>query len=359
MSRGLWKKYRIFLSDVKMTLEQFNKLAEEFNSQLIEISKKCEVEHPTVNSVSETINSFGLEPKLVDDAGVVAELLEQNSASRDIALRVAIHDPVQAAIGLGIICFLNPIKEQVSGQFCIIFHNEKTGSNFSQKLIQENGLTNIFGLWNLRTNSNIPSGTVGVKLGSVFSTVEDFKLTVLSKNNSPNVVPVTTNVITALSQLTSRKTDPLKPAKITICSIHSSGPNGFAPNSVEIKGNFATSDEAVAQKIPSLIKESVQGLTGAYGVEFEIQMTKRSVVTFDESLSLHLSNAAKEVLGSDKVITLEYSREPSLNLRKYLETVPGSNLEIGTGKLNSDSPLDKRIKSGFKTVSWAFLKYLN
>jgi len=341
-----------------MTLEQFNKLAEEFNSHLIEISKKCEIDHPTVNSVSETINSFGLEPKLVDDAGVVAELLEQNSASRDIALRVAIDDPVQAAIGLGIICFLNPIKEQVSGQFCVIFHGKKTGSNFSQKLIQENGLTNIFGLWNLRTNSNIPSGTVGVKLGSVF-TVEDFKLTLLSKNNSPNVVAVTANIITALSQLTSRKTDPLKPAKITICSIHSSGPNGFAPNSVEIKGNFATSDEAVAQKIPSLIKESVQGLTGAYGVEFEIQMTKRSVVTFDESLSLHLSNAAKEVLGSDKVITLEYSREPSLDLTKYLGTVPGSNLEIGSAKLSSDSPLDKRIRSGFKTVSWALLKYLN
>ena len=83
-----------------------------------------------------------------------------------------------------------------------------------------------------------PLGSVGVKFGTVFSTVEDFSLTVFSKNNSPNVIAATANIITALNQLTSRKTDPLKPAKITISSIHSSGPDGFAANSVEIKGIF-------------------------------------------------------------------------------------------------------------------------
>jgi len=342
-----------------MTLEQFNRLTEEFSPTLIAISKKYEVDHPTVHSVSEIINSFGLETKLVEKTGVVAELTIQNSASKNIALRIAIDDPVQTIVGLGVLSFLNLSKEQVEGRLRVIYHSEKTNSNFSQKLIQEGELENICGLWNLRTNSNIPSGSVGIKLGSVFSTVEDFALTIFCKSNSPNVITATANIITALNQLTSRKTDPLKPANITISSIHSSSPGTSTPNSVEVKGSYSTSDEAVAKQIRSLIKESVHGFTKAYDLEFEIQTTKCSAVTFDESLSLHLSNAAKEVLGSIKVMALEYSRYPSPELTQYLEAVSGTILEIGTGESRSEALLKESIRSGFKTVSWAFLKYLH
>jgi len=342
-----------------MTLEQFNRLTEEFSPTLIEISKKCEVDQPTVHSISKTIHSFGLETKLVGKNRVVAELPIQDSAAKNIALRIAMDDPVQAIIGLGALSFFNLRKEQVAGQLRVIFHSEKRGSDFSRKLIQEGELKNICGLWNLRTNSNISPGCVGIKLGSVFSTVEDFALTIFSKSNSSNVITATANIITALNQLTSRKTDPLKPANITISSIQSSSLGTSTPNSVEIKGSYSTSDEAVAQQIPSLIKKSVQGLTKAYGLEFEIQTTKRSAVTFDEPLSLHLSNAAKEVLGGVKVVALEYSRYPSPDLTQYLEAVPGTILEIGTGESRPEIPLEESIRSGFKTVSWAFLKYLH
>lgn len=342
-----------------MTPEQFNKLAEEFIPTLMEVRKKCEVDHPTIHSVSKIINSFGIETKLVEEAAVVAELSGQNSTSWNMALRVAMDDSVQVAISLGTLSFLNSFTEQVAGQLRVIFYSEKVGSDFSRKLIQEGGLENISGLWNLRTNSNIPSGSMGIRLGAVFFTVEEFSLAVFTKNNSPNVIAATANIITALNQLTTRKIDPLKPSKSTIFSINSSGPGGSTPNSVAIKGNYSTSDEAVAQKISFLINESIQGLTKAYGLEFEIQTTKRSAVTYDESLSLHLSNAAKDVLESDKVVALEYNRNPSPDLMNYLKTVPGTILEIGTGKLKSGSPLDESINSGFKTVSWAFLKYLN
>lgn len=341
-----------------MTLEQFNRLTEEFSPALIEVSKKCEVEHPTVHSVSKIIRSFGLESKIVEKTRVVAELPIQSSASKNIALRIVMSDPVQAIIGLGALSFLTSCKEQMMGQLRVIFHTSKTGSNFSQKSIQEGELKNICGLWNLRTNSNISSGCVGIKLGSVFSTVEDFALTIFSRSNSSNVITATANIITTLNQLTSRKTDPLKPANITISSIHSSSAGTSIPNSVEVKGSYSSSDEAVAHQIPSLIKESVQGLTKAYGLEFEIQTAKHSAVTFDESLSCHLSNAAKEVLGSVKVVDLEYSRYPSPDLTHYLKAVPGTILEIGTGDSKSAVPLEESIRSGFKTVSWAFLKYL-
>ena len=127
----------------------------------------------------------------------------------------------------------------------------------------------------------------------------------------------------------------------------------------ERRRRYSTSDEAVAKQIRSLIKESVYGLTKAYDLEFEIQTTKCSAVTFDESLSLHLSNAAKEVLGSIKVMALEYSRYPSPELTQYLEAVSGTILEIGTGESRSEALLKESIRSGFKTVSWAFLKYLH
>ncbi len=341
---------------MKITLEQFQGPMDEFGSDLIDIRKKFEAGPPTVNSVSEIMNSFGSETRLIDEVGVIAELPVQSSSTKNVALRAAIDDPIQAVTGLGMLSFMNSINKQVTGHLRVIFYSKKASFDFSQKLIQEGGLENISSLWNLRTNPNLRSGSVGIKLGSDFSTVEDFVLTVFSKNHSPKVIPATANIVTALNQLTSRKSDPLKPSKITIFSIHSLDREMRAPNSVEIKGNYSTSNQEVARQMSSLIKESVQGLTKAYDVEYEIQKTKSSAVTFDEAISLHLSQAAKEVLGSAKVVALEYSRNPSPNLTKFLEAVPGSVLEIGTG---TESFSDAGITSGFKTLSWAFLKYLN
>ena len=150
-------------------------------------------------------------------------------------------------------------------------------------------------------------------------------------------------IINSLQTITSRSIDPLKPIVISVCRIEGGHAFNIIPKEVRMEGTVRTLDDDVSAKAVKKIKDVINGVEKAMGVECQLNYTNGCppLINHPDIVAL-IEKAGTAILGSDKVIEMEPTMGGE-DFTYYTRKVPGAMFCLGTRneKLGFVSPVHR------------------
>lgn len=199
---------------------------------------------------------------------------------------------------------------------------------------------------------DLPYGDIGVCRGTMMASSDRFKLKLFgagahagAPHQGIDAIMMTSDVLTALSRIIHRQTDPRETATINIGTVHGGERYNVVAKEVILEGTVRTLNESVRRDIPERIRRMVKGICDGYGGNFELdyQFGYPSLQNSpDETGFVQL--AASRFLGAEHV---HGDHKPVLGAEDFAffaEKVPAAYFFVGCGKANE--PV-RPLHSGF------------
>lgn len=194
----------------------------------------------------------------------------------------------------------------------------------------------IFGLHN---RPEIPTGRIAVKQGGLMAAKINFKISVHGvggHGSMPHlcVDPIACAAAIVLNALTitSRNTDPMESAVLSICSIHGGTPDNLIVDTAEMTGSMRYLDKKTGQRALSRLRTIVSSTAQAFECRADFEIAEQ-VDAVDNSAQLYAiaRKAAADAVGADNV---EDSRGclASEDFSVYMRRAPGFFYWVGNRK---------------------------
>ena len=138
-------------------------------------------------------------------------------------------------------------------------------------------------------------------------------------------------LVTQLQTIVSREIAPTVPAVVTIGQIAGGTARNVIADQVIIKGTARARDALVEKHVEEAIRRVVAGVAAGARLEYEIDWVRQTPVTkYDSRVVARMVEAAREVVGADKVINLSEPTMGSEDFAWFAERVPAAHLRIGS-----------------------------
>ena len=198
------------------------------------------------------------------------------------------------AIGLTVAKILNQHKDQLKGNIKFCFQPSEEGTNGEEiggaLMMMRDGVlegpkvekTLSLHLWNDK-----PLGWLHVAEGPVMAGADLFNVKITGKGGH-GAAPETTidpivcaaQMITAIQSVVARNVEPLKPAVISVTTVHSGTAFNIIPQTAELGGTIRTFEPAVRKMVHERLNQIVHNTAQAMGcqVEFLIKQITAPVI---------------------------------------------------------------------------------
>jgi amidohydrolase len=279
------------------------------------------------------------------DALPITETMDVPYKSQNVGVKHACGHDVHATVELGVAEVLTKMRDEVNGTVKFIFQPAEEGVptgevGGAKQMIKEGALENprpraIFGL---HTEPNLQVGQVGYHVGAAMASSDTFSITVHGKSahgaqpqNGIDAVVIASQCVLALQNIRSRRIDPLEPLVITLGTINGGTRFNVIAGEVKMTGTMRTLNEDVRQRAQTLMRETLQNVTAAYGATFDLDFTDSNPVTFNEpSLVEETLPTIRRVVGAQGALALKPFM-PSEDFSYYQKIVPGFYYYLGVG----------------------------
>jgi amidohydrolase len=317
----------------------------------------------TPNVVAEHLKGMGLEVRTgVGGRGVVG-LLRGGRPGKTIALRAdfdalpiqeendvpyaSIVPGVMHACGhdihtaqlLGVARALSEARDQLAGNVVFIhqFAEELTPGG-ARSMIEDGCLEGVDRIYGAHVQSTLPYGQVGVTPGYAMAAADIFDVTIHGRGGhgaTPHLtsdsVVIASQLVLNLQQIVSRGVDPLKPAVVTVGSLHSGSAFNVIPDSAVLKGTVRTFDEEVRSDIEAAIERIARATCEGSGASCDVSYTRGYPAVWNHpEETAAVERLAKDLLGEEAFVRLDPMMGGE-DFAYYLEQVPGSFFFVGGG----------------------------
>lgn len=335
-------------------IDFFNE-ANSIKDELINIRRDIHM-HPEIGfeeeRTSKIIKNFlwyeGIEYKNVAGTGICAIINGNNHNNRVIAARADIdalplvdkkdcyykskiqgkmhacgHD-AHTAILLGVARIMNRHKDEFSGTIKLLFEPAEETSGGAPIMIREGVLENphVDAIIGLHVSEDVDCGKISIKEGMVNAASNPFKITVRgvsSHGASPQLsidpIVISSHIITAIQNIVSRETSPLKPTVVTIGSIHGGTAMNIIPEEVVLEGTIRTITDKDREFVTRRLRDIVQNILRSFRAEGDIEIEEGYPLLYNNSnmISILRSNA-ENIIGRENIII---KREPSMGVESF------------------------------------------
>ena len=394
-----------------MTLEQkIKKLSNKYFSQVVDTRRHLHQypelsfqEFKTSKYVVSLLKDWGIEfESTIAETGMVATIKGKNPECKTIALRADMdalpieekndipyksknkgvmhacgHDAHTASL-LGVILILNELKDEFEGTVkCIFQPGEELLPGGAKLMIQQGVLKNpepdiIIGQ---HVYPELPAGKIGIKNGAYMASSDEIYITVKGQGGHGampwqinDTVLITSHIIVALQQITSRLAPAGIPTILSFGKIMANGATNVIPDEVHIEGTFRTMDEKWRMKAHQNIKNIAAGVAQSMGAHAEINIKSGyPVLINDETLTLKAKETAKQFLGEQNVVDLDY-RMTSEDFAYFSQKKPAVfyRLGVSSGNDNNYSSLhsanfninEQALETGMGTMAYMAIRLL-
>lgn len=360
-------------------------------------------EFETTKFVSGKLTEYGIPHQTgVAGTGIVALIEGRNPQQRCIALRADLdalpiqeanevpykskHAGVMHACGhdvhttclLGAAKILNKLKEEFEGTIKLIFQpGEEKHPGGASLMIKAGVLENPRpdAIFALHVYPHLPCGTAGFRAGQYMASADEIYITIEGKgghaalpHQTIDPIAIAAQVVTALQQVISRKSNPLIPSVLTFGKIAGGFATNVIPDKVEILGTFRTMDEKWRYEAHKWVTDITEQICSSYGAKATVEIPKGYPSLYnDPHTTLQAETWARAYMGAQNVHTLDM-RMAAEDFSFYLQEIPGCFFRIGTNRNNEEftAPVhnarfdidEDALKNGVGLFCWIALNAL-
>jgi amidohydrolase len=261
-------------------------------------------ERATAAFLAERLGELGLAPELVlDGTGVVAELhgTAAPGATRRLLLRADIdalpiaeaddgracrsrtegvmhacgHD-AHAAIAIGAIGVLNEHRDQLAGSVLLVLQPDEERIRGARAMVEAGVFEGraVDGVLGLHVLSQLEVGTVGVRPGVTFASVDQFTIEVVGvaghgglPHRALDPIPTAAAIVMQTQTLISRECSPLDSAVVSFGAIHGGDGPTSIPGRVVLEGTIRAFDGPLRERLLARIEQMARAIASAGGLE--------------------------------------------------------------------------------------------
>ncbi|MEX2500932.1 MAG: amidohydrolase [Trueperaceae bacterium] len=197
------------------------------------------------------------------------------------------------------------------GNVQLVFQPAEEDGAGAERMIEDGALRDpeVGAIFALHVHPGADAGQVRFRPGQVHAAVDGFDLTVRGAgghaahpHTAIDAVAVAGQVITALQQLPSRLSDPLKPLVITIGTIQGGYARNVIAPEVRMRATVRTLHDDLRQQVPTWVERLVDGVTRAYGASYDLDWHDGYPSAINEpELAPFVRDTAASVVGADAV----------------------------------------------------------
>ncbi|MDT4952722.1 MAG: hypothetical protein QOJ02_860 [Acidobacteriota bacterium] len=292
------------------------------------------------------------------------------------------HD-AHTTIELGVAEILSKMRDEIHGTIKFIFQPAEEGAPAGEEggaalMIKEGALENprpqaIFGLHVMPV---VEVGQIMYNSGPAMASSDHFVITIHGKkvhgaypHDGIDAVVVAAECVTALQTIRSRRIDTTEPLVITVGIIQGGNRFNIIADEVKLEGTVRTLSEDVRKRAQALMRETLDGITKAYGATFDMDYAEGAAVTYNEpALVEETLPTIRRIIGEKNVIT----RKPQMGAEDFSyfqKVVPGFYYFLGVGNRakgitaqihTPEFDLDEEsLVIGVKVMSNVLLDYLD
>lgn len=335
-------------------IDFFNE-ANSIKDELINIRRDIHM-HPEIGfeeeRTSKVIKNFlwyeGIEYKNVAGTGICAIINGNNYNNRVIAARADIdalplidkkdcyyksktqgkmhacgHD-AHTAILLGVARIMNRHKDEFSGTIKLLFEPAEETSGGAPIMIEQGVLENphVDAIIGLHVSEEVECGKIAIKEGMVNAASNPFKIIVRgvsSHGATPHLsidpIVISAHIITAVQNVVAREISPLRPAVVTIGSIHGGTAMNIIPEEVVLQGTIRTITDRDRKFVTGRIRDIVENILKSFRASGDIEIEDGYPCLYNDSnmISMLRSNA-ENVIGSENIVI---KRQPSMGVESF------------------------------------------
>jgi amidohydrolase len=211
------------------------------------------------------------------------------------------------------------------------------------RVMCEEGLFDLFpveAVYGMHNQPGLPLGQFGMRTGASMASADMFTITITGKGSHAahphhGADPIVTGaeIVTALQRIVSRSTNPLEAAVISVTQFHAGTTMNVIPETVSIKGTCRALNREVQDTIEARMKQVVDGITAAHGLEAKMIYDRRyPVLVNTDDETVHSARAAAAVVGEENVSTNHPPTMGSEDFAWMLLERPGCYLRVGNGE---------------------------
>ncbi|MBV9210348.1 MAG: amidohydrolase [Acidobacteria bacterium] len=279
------------------------------------------------------------------DALPITETMDVPYKSQTPGVKHACGHDAHTTIELGVAEVLSKMRAEISGTIKFIFQPSEEGAPAGEEggaslMIKEGALENprplaIFGL-HARPESEV--GQIAYNNGAAMASSDRFRVTIHGKGshgaqpqNGIDAVVVASECVIALQTIRSRRIDMTEPLVITVGMMHGGNRFNIIADKVEMEGTMRTLNEDVRSRAKEMMKETLNGVTSAYGASYELQFEENAAVTFNEpQLVEETLPTLRHILGETQVQLIK-PQMVAEDFSYYQRVVPGFFYFLGVG----------------------------
>lgn len=328
-----------------------------------ELGRDC---YKTAEYIQERLKEFGITEIHTGYAstGIVA-IIEGQTSGRTIGLRADMdalpitentgmpysskNEGVMHACGhdghttmlLGAARYLSETRN-FSGRVALIFQPDEEATGGAEVMVEE-GILEQFKIEEVYALHNIPGHDVGVmytRPGPIMAGADSFNLEIRGKGGHaayPHEVkdPIVAalSIAQAFQTIVSRNNIPSDDLVISITQVHSGTTDNVIPETAFLNGTVRTFDLSVQEMVINRMEKIISGFSISFEVDAKFNYEKGYPPTINHEEKTNFAiEVAKEVCGSDKVLTSVGKEMGAEDFSYMLQKRPGAYLFMGIGE---------------------------
>jgi len=279
------------------------------------------------------------------DALPITEETDAEYSSTNPGIMHACGHDGHTAIGLTVAKMLHAHRDELAGNVKFCFQPSEEGTNGEDVggalMMMRDGVlesphvekTLALHVWNDK-----PLGWIHVASGPVMAGADLFMIK-LTGSGGHGAAPETTidpivaasQIVTALQTIVSRNVAPLKPAVVSVTSIHSGTAFNVIPQTAELGGTIRTFEPEVRKIVHERFEQIVRGIASAMNCEVEITIQQITApVINNEAVSQSVLQSAQSVYPQTEIETDSYLTMGAEDMGYMLEKADGCYFFVGS-----------------------------
>ncbi|MEQ1873540.1 MAG: M20 family metallopeptidase [Ilumatobacteraceae bacterium] len=256
------------------------------------------------------------------------------------------HD-THVAMLVGAAKLLSARRSDIPGRVLFMFQPGEEGHGGAQFMIDEGLLepgpaadgsdSPVTGAYALHITSNLPSGWIATKGGSIMASADTMLITVTGRgghasqpHHACDPIPIACEIVQAIQMMVTRTIDIFDPSVVTVGRITAGTTNNVIPETAVIEGTIRAISDATRKKVTDGIRRVAEGVSAAHDAQVTVEFLDGYPVTSNDKGAADFAlGVVKDLIGEKQTVRLPNPVMGAEDFSYVLNQVPGAMMFLG------------------------------